>query len=174
MARSGPSPSGFTLIELLIVICIASVLLLIGMPALLNVAGHYKVTSSARQLEMLGRQARYEAIKLGQPVTIVSDSYRNMFYVFSGTIPNMPPFKFPDGPGDIPAVQRVAVWQVPKGVTVSWFPTTACPSGGYCQSFQFKSDGSGIGPDVIFSSPQQPSSTVHMATPLGLGKLVIQ
>src|SRR6202035_552342 len=78
---------------------------------------------------MLGREARYESIKLNQPVTVVADTNRHMFYVFSGTIPNMPPYAFPDGPGDIPGPQRVAVWQVPHRVSFVMQPVTACVQG---------------------------------------------
>lgn len=170
MARSGSRQSGFTLIEMLVVVCIAAVLMLYGMPALLNVAAHYKVHSSAQQLEMIARQARYESIKLDTPVTLVSDNYRKMFYAISGTVTGMPP-SFPHGPTDIPATQRVAVWPVPAGVTYAMNP--ACGVGQFCQYLVFNSDGSASGPDVTFSSPQQPSSTVHLAQPL-LGKLVIQ
>ena len=165
--------AGFTLVELLIVIAIASVLLLIGAPALMNVAARYKVHSSAQQFQMLGRQARYESIKLNQPVTIVADTNRNAFYVFSGTIGGMPPYNFPDGPGDIPGNQRVAVWPLPRGVTFSIQAPPACTPGAYCQSFQFAADGSGTGQPVTFSTPNQPSYKVAMVTP-ATGKLLIQ
>ena len=121
---------------------------------------------------MLGHQARYESIKVGQPVTLVADINRNMFYVVSGTIAGMPPYNFPDGPGDIPPTQRVAVWEPPKGVSFVMNPV--CPPGPFCQSFQFNSDGSGTGPTVIFSTLNQQSYQVQMATPLGLGKLVVK
>lgn len=166
-----PAQSGFTLIELLITCCIAGVLILYGAPALLNVAAAYKVHSSAQQLEMLGHQARYESIKLGQPVSMVADLNRNMFYVFSGTLAGMPPYNFPDGPGDIPAAQRVAVWEPPKGVGFTMTP--ACPVGRFCPSFVFQSDGSGTGPNVTFSTLNQKTYTVKLATPLGLGKLSV-
>jgi Tfp pilus assembly protein FimT len=162
----------------MVVLAMASVLMLIGMPALLNTVARYKVHSSAQQLEMLGRQARYEAIKLNQPVTIVGDANRKMFYVFSGTIATMPPYSFPDGVGDIPATQRVAVWELPRGITFSILPV--CPVK-YCQAFSFNPDGSASGPappappgqSVTFSTPNQPSSKVSMAH-LATGKLVIQ
>ena len=173
-----PLRQGFSLIELLVVLVVASVLMLIGIPSLLNTVARYKVRSSAQQLEMLGRQARYEAIKLNQPVTIVGDANRNMFYVFSGTLPAMPPYSLPDGVGDIPATQRVAVWELPRGVAFSILP--ACPVQ-YCQAFSFNSDGTASGPappappgqSVTFSTPNQPSSKVSMAY-LATGKLIIQ
>jgi Tfp pilus assembly protein FimT len=161
------------MIELLVVIAIASILLLIGAPALMNIAARYKVHSSAQQFEMLGRQARYESIKLNQPVTIVADTNRNAFYVVSGTIASMPPWSFPDGPGDIPGTQRVAVWQMPRGVAFAFQPAAACTAGTFCQSFQFAADGSGNGVPVIFSAPNQPSYKVTLVTP-ATGKLVIQ
>ncbi len=171
----GPRRSGFSLIELMVVLAMASVLMLIGIPSLMNTLARYKVRSSAQQLGMLGRQARFEAIKLNQPVTIVGDANRNLFYVISGTIPGMPPYSFPEGPGDIPANQRVAVWEMPRGVSFSILPI--CP-GKYCQVFQFNGDGSASGPlppaqSVTFSAPNQPSSKVSMAY-LTTGKLAIQ
>jgi prepilin-type N-terminal cleavage/methylation domain-containing protein len=173
-----PLPPGFSLIELMVVIAMASVLMLIGIPSLLNTLARYKVHSSAQQFEMLGRQARYEAIKLNQPVTLVGDANRNMFYVISGAIPSMPPYSFPDGPGDIPANQRVAVWELPRGVSFSILPV--CPVK-FCQAFQFNPDGSASGPappappgqSVTFSTPNQSSSKVSMAF-LATGKLIIQ
>jgi prepilin-type N-terminal cleavage/methylation domain-containing protein len=164
---------GFTLIELLVVIAIASVLMLIGAPALLNVAARYKVHSSAQTLEMLGRQARYESIKLNQPVTLVLDTKRKTFYVFSGTIAGMPPYSFPNGQGDIPPTQRVAVWALPRGVSYAFQPVTDCTAGSYCQSFQFAPDGSGTGDPVTFSTPNQPSYKVSMVAP-ATGKLAIK
>ncbi|MBV8201523.1 MAG: prepilin-type N-terminal cleavage/methylation domain-containing protein [Acidobacteria bacterium] len=172
-ARPGRRWAGFTLIELLVVIAIASVLLLIGAPALMNVAARYKVHSSAQQFEMLGRQARYESIKLNQPVTLVADTNRNTFYVFSGSIAGMPPWNFPDGQGDIPPAQRVAVWPLPHGVSFSIQAPPTCTPGTYCQSFQFAADGSGTGQPVTFSTPNQPSYTVTMVTQ-ATGKLAIQ
>jgi prepilin-type N-terminal cleavage/methylation domain-containing protein len=168
----------FSLAEMLIVLAIASVLMLIGTPALLNILAHYKTHAAAQQLVMLGRQARLEAIKLNQPVTIVGDANRNAFYVFSGTLPTMPPYSLPDGVGDIPADQRVAVWELPKGLAFSILPI--CPVR-YCQAFSFNPDGSATGPappappgqSVTFTTPQALSSKVSMAY-LATGKLVIQ
>jgi len=164
---------GFTLVELLVVVAIAGVLMLIGAPALMNVVARYKVHSSAQTLEMLGRQARYESIKLNQPVTLVADTRRNQFYVVSGTIAGMPPWSFPNGVGDIPPTQRVAVWPLPRGVSFAMVPATACTAGSFCQSFQFASDGSGTGVPVVFSTPNQPSYKVTLVTQ-ATGKLAIQ
>lgn len=147
----------------------AAVLFLIGFPALMNVASRYKVRSSAQRLEMLGRQARYESIKLGQQVTVWGDSKNNMFYVISGTLAGLPPYSFPDGPPDIPPTQRVAVWEVPRGVSFAIVngaiapPCVLSPSVA-CQAFTFNSDGSGSGQTVTFSYPNQPSSTVTLST----------
>ena len=165
-----PRQSGFSLIELLVVLAMASVLLLIGVPALMNVASLYKVRSSAQRLEMLARQARYESIKLGQQVTVVGDGKNNMFYVISGTIAGgPPPYSFPDGPPDIPPTQRVAVWEVPRGVTFAItnpaiVPPCVLTAVNACPAFTFNSDGSGSGQTVTFSYPNEPSSTVTMAT----------
>jgi prepilin-type N-terminal cleavage/methylation domain-containing protein len=173
LRRSRSWRSGFTLAELMVVLAIGGLLLLLGYPALMNVLARYEVRSSAQQLEMLGREARYESIKLNQPVTLVADTNRHMFYVFSGTIANMPPYSFPDGPGDIPGPQRVAVWQVPHRVSFVMQPATACVQGTVCQSFSFNSDGSGTGVPVVFSTPNQPILKVVLAQ-TATGKLAIQ
>jgi len=165
--------SGFTVAELTVVVAIGGLLLLFGYPALMNIMARYELRSSAQQLEMLGREARYESIKLNQPVTLVADTKRHMFYVFSGTIAGMPPYNFPDGPGDIPGTQFVAAWQVPHRVSFVMQPATACVQGTICQSFSFNSDGSGTGVPVVFSTPNQPSSKVAM-TYTATGKLAIQ
>jgi Tfp pilus assembly protein FimT len=144
-------------VELVVVIAIAAILMMIGMPALMNVLQRYKVRSSAQSAEMLARQARYQAIQLGQPVSLVPDTKHNMFYVTS----QASPWSFPNGPTDIPATQRLAVWAVPNGVT---FVATA---------FTFNSDGSGAGGPMVFSFVNQPSSTVSMAS-TATGKLVLQ
>lgn len=171
--RAGRGRTGFTLVELLVVIAIASVLMLIGVPSLMNTLARYKVRSSAQQLEMLGREARYESIKMNQPVTLVADTRRNMFYVVSGAIAGMPPYNFPDGPGDIPGPQRVAVWEIPRGVSFAMQPASACVVGTWCQSFSFNADGSGTGVPVIFSVANQPTSKVTLVTP-ATGKLAVQ
>jgi prepilin-type N-terminal cleavage/methylation domain-containing protein len=165
--------SGFTLAELAIVILIGSLLLLWGYPSLMNTLARYEVRSSAQQLEMLGREARYESIKLNQPVTLVADTNRHMFYVFSGVIAGTPPYNFPDGYGDIPGPQRVASWQVPHRVSFVMQPVTACVQGTICQSFSFNSDGSGTGVPVILSTPNQPIAKVVLTQP-ATGKLAIQ
>jgi hypothetical protein len=133
----------------------------------------YKVHSSAQQLRMLANQARYASINLNQPVTLVADTKRHMFYVVSGTIPNMPPYSFPDGPGDIPGPQLVAAWQVPHDVSFAMQPASACVQGTFCQSFSFNSDGTGSGLPVVFSTANQQNSTVVMKQP-ATGKLAIQ
>jgi prepilin-type N-terminal cleavage/methylation domain-containing protein len=172
MWRSRSWRSGFTLAELAVVVAIGSLLLLLGYPALMNVLARYEVRSSAQQLEMLGREARYESIKLNQPVTLVADTNRHSFYVFSGTIAG-PPYSLPDGPRDIPGPQLVAVWQVPHRVSFVMQPVTACVQGTICQSFSFNSDGTGTGVPVVFSTPNQPSSKVLLAQ-TATGKLAIQ
>jgi prepilin-type N-terminal cleavage/methylation domain-containing protein len=162
------SPRGFTLVELLVVLAIGSILMAIGMPALLNIGQRYKVRSSAQQLQMLGRQARYEAIKLGQPVTVLPDPTNQMFYVVSGTIPTGWTSYLSFAP-----TSRVTLWQVPNGV--EWTSTGA--------NFSFNSDGSGSGGSVRFTSHVDPQNsnpnpnyaTYNVAmTSTATGKLAIQ
>ncbi len=173
LRRSRSWRSGFTFPELVCVIAIGSLLLTLGYPALMNILARYELRSSAQQLEMLGREARYESIKLNQPVTLVADTNRHMFYVFSGTLAGMPPYSFPDGPGDIPGRQLVAVWEVPHRVSFVMQPASACVQGTICQSFSFNSDGTGTGVPVVFSTPNQPGSKVLLAQ-TATGKLAIQ
>jgi prepilin-type N-terminal cleavage/methylation domain-containing protein len=172
-ARSRSWRSGFTLAETMVVLGIASILMLFSYPALMTILARYQVHSSAQQLRMLANQARYSSITLNQPVTLVADTRRHMFYAVSGVIAGMPPYNFPDGPGDIPGPQLVAAWQVPHDVSFAMQPATACVQGAFCQSFSFKSDGTGSGLPVIFSTPNQQSSTVVMKTP-ATGKMAIQ
>jgi prepilin-type N-terminal cleavage/methylation domain-containing protein len=153
--RSGRA--GFTIIEMLVVLSIAAILMAISMPALLNVAASYKVRSSAQTAEMLARQARFQAIQLGQQVSLVPDTAHNMLYVTSLTSP----WSFPNGPQSIPPTQRLAVWQVPNGVT---FVATA---------FSFNSDGSGSGGPMTFNYLNQTSHTVSMVS-TATGKLLMQ
>jgi prepilin-type N-terminal cleavage/methylation domain-containing protein len=148
---------GFTLLEMLVVLAMAGILMAIGMPALFRIGAHYKVRSSALACEVLAHQARYQSIELGQTVTLVGDKTHNMFYVISGTVPG----SFPNGPTDIPAAQRIAVWQVPTGIS---FTITA--------PLVFSSNGSGTGGPVVFSYPNQPSSTLTLATP-ATGKITV-
>jgi prepilin-type N-terminal cleavage/methylation domain-containing protein len=149
--------SGFTIVELLVVLAIAAILMAISMPALLNVAARYKVRSSAQTAEMLARQARYQAIQLGQQVSLVPDPTHSMLYVTSQPAP----WSFPNGPQSIAPTQRIAVWEVPNGVT---FVATA---------FSFNSDGSGSGGPMTFSYLNQPSSKVTMVS-TATGKLLLQ
>jgi prepilin-type N-terminal cleavage/methylation domain-containing protein len=148
---------GFSLLELLVVLAMAAILMAIGMPALFRIGAHYKVRSSALAVEVLAHQARYKSIELGQNVTVVGDQTHRMFYVISCTVPG----SFPNGPTDIPATQRVAVWQVPTGIT---FTITA--------PLIFTSTGSGTGGPVVFSYPNEPSSTLTLATP-ATGKITV-
>jgi prepilin-type N-terminal cleavage/methylation domain-containing protein len=148
--------SGFTMVELVVVIAIAAVLMAISMPALLNTAQRYKVHSSAQTAEMLARQARFQAIQLGQQVSLVPDTVHSSFYVTSVT----GPWSFPNGAQSIPPTQRLAVWEVPTGVTFTG------------PAFSFNSDGSGTGGPMVFSYPNQPSSTVTM-TSTATGKLTL-
>jgi prepilin-type N-terminal cleavage/methylation domain-containing protein len=151
------SLAGFSIVELMVVLAIAGMLMAIGAPALLNIIQRYKVRSSAQSAEIFARQARYQAIQLGTPVSLVPDTAHNMMYVTS--LPS--PWSFPNGPSDIPAVNRLAVWEVPKGVT---FVATA---------FTFNSDGSGSGGPMTFNVLNQTPTTVTM-TSTATGKMTLQ
>jgi type IV fimbrial biogenesis protein FimT len=151
---------GFTLVELLVVLGLAGILMAIGMPSLLNVGQKYRVHSSAQQVMMLGRQARYQAIEKGTQVSVVPDPAHKMFYVIAASPPPAVG-SFPNGYTDFPATSRVALWQIPTGVT---FTATA---------LTFNSDGSGLGGPLAFSSLNQPTYSLLM-TSTATGKLVIQ
>jgi prepilin-type N-terminal cleavage/methylation domain-containing protein len=151
---------GFTLVELLVVLAMGAILMLIGMPALLNIGQKYRVHSSAQQLMMLGRQARYQAIEKGMQVSVVPDPTHNMFYVIASTPPPVAG-TFPNGYSDFAATSRVALWQVPNGVTFTATMLT------------YNSDGSGSGGPVAFNSLNQPTYHVVM-TSTATGKLVVQ
>jgi prepilin-type N-terminal cleavage/methylation domain-containing protein len=181
--RSRCSGSGFTLLEMLLVVAMASVLMLIGTPALLNMAARYKIRSSTQQLEMLGHQARYESIKLGQTVTVLPDTYHRMFYVYSGTlVPAFDPTK--NTVTDIPPLQRIAVWVVPTGAMFydpdpdpsappPKPPATTRPSRiPIPVALVFSPDGSATGGPVVFGSHDynQPRFQVAVTSP-ATGKL---
>jgi prepilin-type N-terminal cleavage/methylation domain-containing protein len=157
--RRRAAGSGFTIVELLVVLAMGAILLAIGMPALYNVGQHYKVHSSAQTVMMLGRQARYQAIQLGQQVSVVPDTTKKMFYVVSGTPPA--PGSFPNGFLSFTPTSRITAWQVPGGIT---FTATM---------FTYNSDGSGSGGPVQFNAQNQPSSKVVM-TSTATGKLQVQ
>lgn len=160
--RGARGRRGFTMVELLVVLIIGSVLLVIGMPALLNVAQKYRVHSSADAVMMLGRQARYQAIERSTQVSVVPDIDRKMFYVIAVSPPPTLPAatNFPNGYTDFPVNERVTTWTVPTGVTFTATMIT------------YNSDGSGTGGPVVFSSLNQPSYTVTM-TSTATGKLMV-
>jgi prepilin-type N-terminal cleavage/methylation domain-containing protein len=150
---------GFTLIELLVVLAMGAFLMAIGMPALLSVGQRYRVRSSAQQVAMLAREARYQAIERSTQVSVVPDPAHNMFYVIAATPPPVAG-SFPNGYTDFPANERVALWQVPNGVN---FTATM---------FSYNSDGSGTGGPAAFSSLNQTTYTVTMSS-TATGKLLI-
>jgi prepilin-type N-terminal cleavage/methylation domain-containing protein len=168
------SSSGFTIIELMAVLLLMGTLLALGGPALWNVLATYKMRSSAQQLEILGRQARFESIKLGQPVTVIVDTNRNMFYAYSGTLTGMPPYSLPHGAGDLPPLQRVAVWQVPRGVLVDLTPLKTPCSAAICDVFSFTSDGQGTGGDVLLKGKDPNLTTYTLSVSKPTGKITIK
>jgi prepilin-type N-terminal cleavage/methylation domain-containing protein len=171
-ARPRSSRSGFSLIELLVVLAMAAILMAIGFPALMNVLEHYKVRSSAQSLMMLGREARYEAIKQGVQVSVVPDPRTNMFYVVSVPPPTPPAtWSFPGGPAGIPNTQRITVWEAPRGVTFT---------GAVAVTYNTDGSATGAAPfpppqwvSATFSFVNQPSSKVVM-TATATGKLAVQ
>jgi Tfp pilus assembly protein FimT len=174
ISRTLRSSSGFTIIELMGVMLLMGVLLALGGPALMNVLANYKMRSSAQQLEILGRQARFESIKLSQPVTVVADTNRNMFYAYSGTLTGMPPYNLPHGPGDLPPLQRVAVWQVPRGVLVDLTPLKTACSATICDVFSFTPDGQGTGGDVLLKGQDPSLKTYTLSVTKPTGKITIK
>jgi Tfp pilus assembly protein FimT len=162
-----------TIIEVMAVMLLMAVLLALGTPALMNVLATYKMRSSAQQLEILGRQARFESIKMNQPVTVVVDTNRNMFYAYSGTLAGMPPYNLPHGPGDLPPLQRVAVWQVPRGVLVDLTLLKTPCSATICDVFTFTSDGQGRGGDVTLKGQDPNLKTYKLTVAQPTGKITI-
>jgi Tfp pilus assembly protein FimT len=169
-----PGESGVTIIELLAVMLLMGVLLALGAPALMNVLGTYKMRSSAQELEILGRQARFESIKMNQPVTVVADTNFKMFYAYSGTLAGMPPYNLPHGPGDLPPTQRVAVWQVPRGVIVDLSVLKTPCSAAICDVFTFTPDGQGKGGDVGLKGQNPNLQTFTLSMTPVTGKITIK
>jgi Tfp pilus assembly protein FimT len=148
-----------------VVLALAGILMIIGMPSLLQIGQKYRVHSSAQQVMMMGRQARYQSIELGQTVSVVPDLTHNMFYVVSGTPPVAG--SFPNGYSDFPTTSRIAMWQIPNGVTY-----TATTITGTAALFTYNSDGSGAGGPVAFTSLKQPTYNVTMSS-TATGKLAV-
>lgn len=68
-----PKPSaraGFTLFEVLIVLALIGVLVLLGMPAMLNSLNRSKLSGFAQQTATAMQAARFEAIKRGTPTPV--------------------------------------------------------------------------------------------------------
>jgi len=61
--RKGSLAKGFTLLELLVVLALASILMLFGLPALYNFIQRSKLEGIARETALLVQAARFNAIK---------------------------------------------------------------------------------------------------------------
>jgi prepilin-type N-terminal cleavage/methylation domain-containing protein len=164
---------GFTIIELLAVMVLMTVLIALGAPALMNVLATYKMRSSAQQLEMLARQARFESIKLNQPTTVVADVPASVVFAYSGTIPVTNPSQPPFHWTDVPPTQRVGKIPVARGVAYDFSKLQPACAIAVCNVFAFTPDGQGTGGDVILKGldPNLPTYTISVAP--ATGKLTI-
>lgn len=65
---------GFTLVEVLVVLLIFGVIALLGFPALQNMIARSRLEGTVRQIGNLMQQARYDAIKNSNPVSVRIDT----------------------------------------------------------------------------------------------------
>lgn len=64
------SARGFTLVELLVVLAIATLVLTLSVPALLDLVARQRLEGPARELALLARRARQEALTRGLPAVV--------------------------------------------------------------------------------------------------------
>lgn len=67
------SARGFTLVELLVVLAIAALVLTLSIPALLDLVARQRLEGEARELTLLLRRARQEALTRGLPAVVERD-----------------------------------------------------------------------------------------------------
>ena len=120
---------GFTIIELVIVLAIMGMLVLIGLPALLNSLSRANLVNAAKESAMVMRQARFEAVKQSVVVAVVADQTNKRVYSFTDSNNNC----IMDG-----TETQLATFSMPKSIDMT-NPTNA-------QDFiGFDTDGAGNG-----------------------------
>jgi len=78
----GTAGQGFTLIELTIVLALLGIMLVIGMPALLNMIHRSKVEGAVKQAAMEARGARLQAVKQSNTTFVEADLSGNRVVVW--------------------------------------------------------------------------------------------
>ena len=76
MTRHNPSraAAGFTLVELLIVLAIATLVLTLGVPNLIEILHRQRLEGQVRELATLAHRARHEALLRGVPAIVELDA----------------------------------------------------------------------------------------------------
>ena len=76
MTRHNPSraAAGFTLVELLIVLAIATLVITLGVPSLLDVLHRQRLEGQVRELATLAHRARHQALLRGVPAIVEFDA----------------------------------------------------------------------------------------------------
>jgi type II secretory pathway pseudopilin PulG len=85
---------GFSLTELVVALAVAMILMAVGLPAFMRAYRTYELSNAARQVADILRLARYEAIRLNNPVQcVIQASGSNPGYtnVWVDSIPNLTP-----------------------------------------------------------------------------------
>jgi len=114
---------GFTLIELAITLAVLSIIVLIGLPALINILDRQSLISAARQSADVLRLARFTAVKRGNTDVIarVKVDYANNQLV-AVVLPATTICATPIAPTD----EVIARISFPRGVSL-WGPTDGGP-----------------------------------------------
>ncbi|MFN7940672.1 MAG: prepilin-type N-terminal cleavage/methylation domain-containing protein [Thermoanaerobaculia bacterium] len=73
---------GFSLLEMIVVLAVIGILLLIGIPRLLQVTYRYRFTATSRELATLMRVVRIESIRRSLPAGLWYDAATNTFTAF--------------------------------------------------------------------------------------------
>lgn len=77
--------TGFSLIELLVSLAVLAIIMVIGIPALLNSLHHAKLEGIVRQAATLAQRARLEAIKRNRTTMLFADTAKQEISAFVDT-----------------------------------------------------------------------------------------